>query len=229
MFEKLTQMMLTRLFVSARTNPVMMQGRGLEYVLFQYSLFPKVIVKMLTMIRDRVRQEGWIEVDRELTRNIGEELGTESDGMQHYHMLVEALSNECGILVPGTNASKATSTFISEMFALLSHENVFVSLGAVYAIETTASPELRVVIKLITMIRRLQGVKNPGNFGEMAKKFFEMHVCTWEPGHEEGLRTAAAPILTSPEVCAHFEQGFTVVLDTMETWWKELALEASRF
>ncbi len=232
MFETLQTLMLTYAFLSARRNPVLVDGRNssevLSYSLTQYANFPRTIVLMLLSFRDLARQYGWAEVAVELTRNIGEELGTETNGVTHYALLVQALAEECGLDVEDAQKSNATAKFISNIFSSLLSGDRFSALGSVYALEATARPELLVVVKIITNLRKSHGHPNPGKFSATAQNFFDLHVNIWEPGHSEGLRLAAEPLLTTSEASASFETGFRSVLTIMETWWQELADEASR-
>lgn len=222
---------MTCAFVSTRKNPLLkvkgMSETTLAYGLVQYSWFPRAIVTMLLAIRDLARRYGWDAVASELTRNLGEELGTETNGIPHNVLFTRILEQECGL---ESEAEKSTATlkFVTSMFTQLLSGDRLHALGAVYALETTARPELLVVVKIITNLRKWQGHKKPGNFNQATQKFFDMHVNTWEPGHSEGLRLAAEPILNSDEARASFENGFRAVLIIMETWWQELADEASR-
>ncbi len=231
MFEAFHALMMTYAFVSSRRNPLLkMKGVNpatLSYGLVQYAWFPRVIVTMLMAIRDLARQYGWEAVAQELTRNLGEELGTETYGVPHNVLFTRILEEECGLDSP-MEKSASTSKFISGMFhQLLSGDRIH-ALGTVYALETTACPELLVVVKMITHLRKQKGHKNPGAFSPNTQNFFDMHINIWEPGHSEGLRLASEPLLTSDDARTSFEHGFKAVLDIMETWWEELADETSR-
>ena len=93
-------------------------------------------------------------VDSELTRNIGEELGTEPNGVPHVSMLINRL--EKGLTMDRVrDASPGTETdaFLEAM------EKTFASgvaaeyaSGAAYAFEVSAVPELEIVLLLIERI-----------------------------------------------------------------------------
>ena len=51
-----------------------MTEREAAYVVEQYTFFPRAIVGLLCAARDAAREQGWQELDVELTRNLGEEL-----------------------------------------------------------------------------------------------------------------------------------------------------------
>ena len=82
--------------VNRKTNPVVvklatMPIETVRYVVEQYSLFPQRIVSYLYAARAAACVSGCTAVDSELTRNIGEEFGTEPNSASHATMLIDGL------------------------------------------------------------------------------------------------------------------------------------------
>lgn len=214
-------------------NPVA-QGLGtyeishLEHVIGQYSLFPQSIVDFLYVARDTSRKAGWNEVATELTRNIGEELGTESDGVSHYEMLLHGIADQAGEAsykeFKTLEASPATSTFLARVKHAVGNTDVAYAIGATYALESSAVPELVIVRDILT--RFLTLAANRPIEGTL-KSFFDMHLGTWEPGHEQGLH-ASIPRYVSAQDLPSFHAGFEEVMDAMDAWWAGLNDEVRR-
>ncbi len=189
----------------------------LEYVVAQYTLFPKEIVRFLTRSRDAARRCGLKTVELELSRNIGEELGSDSVGITHYEMLEGTLQVGLGLSVRHTISSKATSSFLGSVEDAINGSNSSLSLGAAYALEATARPELLVVKVLL---ERLSEDFHNKPLANGLRKFLDKHINVWEPGHQEGLKQA---LLQSHGVCqADFVCGAQAVLSAMGSWWHGL-------
>jgi hypothetical protein len=221
----------------------------LRTIIEQYTVLPKSIVELLMEARDRVRaalREAGSEGGRtfspdevnalhateaELVRNIGQELGSETQGLPHYHMLVEGLtaysitSARTGIPEPNS-----TGAFMATMFDLLSgpHDLLF-SLGGIYALENTAVPELRIVRTLVLSV--FSPDLHDAASAEAARGlqgFFQRHLEDWEPSHRDTLYACVAPLVRQSAARAQFEQGFRTVLGAMDRWWQNLAAMIER-
>ena len=219
--------------VSPTQNPLAQQlpkldNLSLREVVCQYTIFPRSIVSLLSTARDTARECGWNEVDVELTRNIGEELGTETEGLTHYQMLVRGLefvvmpyiARKLSRLEP----NKHTGQFIWQMDRVVSgkpHD----ALGGTYALECSAVPELVLVKHAIETFHKRATGRDLAPRGSLME-FFDLHIGTWEPDHEEGLRETTAKYVTTEADQKLFEQGFRDVMETMDTWWTGLLDES---
>ncbi len=214
--------------LSLQHNPVLhacTSAAARRKALEQYSLFPKEIVRLLTLARNAARTSGCTKLANELTRNIGEELGTETDGVTHYQLLGRALHNEIALDVDQVQPEIATTTFLSAMQKYLTQAPLPGVFGAVYAMELSAVPELRVVLRLL---KQLKAQTLPGKLGKDATEFFRLHLAVWEPGHAHGLREVESEVLKKPADREVFEQSFLAVIAAMEIWWHNLALLANQ-
>jgi hypothetical protein len=203
----------------------------LKYVIGQYAHFPKHIVSFLFSARDKARASGYIDVSNELTRNAGEELGTESQGVTHYEMLLTGLGNELGKkteqMLRTMGASKSTTHFVNSISKELAKSDIAYVMGAMYVIESSAVPELRIIKHMAdTLTSQMTG--NQMILDPYLSKFFEMHLGTWEPGHEEGLRVIIPKYLMEESEKAAFEKGFRKVMSIMDEWWQGLYEEATQ-
>ena len=226
-FNRLNMIMMTVFTcLSVKRNQVLVRRRevNLGYALLQYCLFPKHIVSMLATARDVAQAQGWSDIVHELNRNIGQERGSDSKNIPHYALLDRAMKREFGLVPWETVERAATGQFILLVLDTLRSNDPFVVMGAVYALECTAVPELTVVLDLVEFLASKRENKR---LHSDTLWFFERHLGTWEPSHEEGLRTAIGALLSGASEEERFEQGFHRVLQTMETWWAALAEEAA--
>ncbi|PIN74548.1 hypothetical protein COV18_06635 [Candidatus Woesearchaeota archaeon CG10_big_fil_rev_8_21_14_0_10_37_12] len=193
----------------------------LTYALGQYTIFPKNIVSFLSSVRDSARVTGWTEVDNELTRNIGEELGTETAGTTHYNMLVTGLAEGIDSLLERNfrelAASPATQAFVDGIRSNTLDSRLAYAVGTAYALESSAVPELVIVQDAVNQLfKKVTG--KPMQEGKL-REFFRRHLDVWEPGHEDGLRNASANYITSGQSKQEFEEGFRNTMATMDAWW----------
>lgn len=224
LFKKLGIFLSTATFLATNTNPVTragIKGDELEYVLGQYSLFPKHIVSMLTLAKNTAHRNEWTEVARELDHNIGQELGSDSGNLPHYHLLATSMRSEFDLNVWAAIPSPATDRFIRRMWSALKEAPALSVMGAAYALESSAVPELTVVLD---MVQRLAGDRA---LLPQTQHFFHKHLSIWEPSHEAELREVLKPLLSGAQDIAVFEDGFIHVMNTMRYWWDALALEAA--
>jgi hypothetical protein len=223
-YQKLHERMMTNFTcLSLRHNPVLhtcTSAAARRKALEQYSLFPKEIIRLLILARNAARTHGCTRMADELTRNIGEELGTETDGVTHYQLLGRALHHEIALDVDRVQPEIATTAFLTSVQKNLAHMLMPGVFGAVYAMELSAVPELRVVLRLLT---QLKAQTLPGKLGTDAQTFFHLHLVVWEPGHAHGLREVESEVLKKPADREVFEQSFFAVIAAMEMWWHNLA------
>lgn len=217
--------------VNQQANPISIGLQELDldrsqHIIEQYSHFPRAIVSLLYNARTAARDKNWHDLDVELTRNLGEELGTETFGVPHSEMLLKGLETALGMRsVREAKVGLATDRFVSSMQAVFAVKgSVAYVAGAAYALEASAVPELEIVWKVIEHFVSLRG--NMGDGYDELVKFFDIHLGVWEPGHEDGLRKACqAHTATDAEARKQFEEGFRDVLAAMDLWWRELAVE----
>lgn len=192
-----------------------------QWVVDQYRLFPAAIVAFLAAARLRARRQGWERTDRELTRNIGEELGTETEGETHYALLMRGLREGAGAEIGPGIAHPATTTFLDAVYAVVSSSDPVEALGGAYALECSAVPELRIVRQLAESL--MLGFRGEAGLPPALKYFFDLHIGTWEPGHELGLRLAMAEPVADAVAGDRYTLGFERVISAMDVWWTELA------
>jgi hypothetical protein len=209
----------------------------MDYVVAQYSQFPRTIVRMLWAARAIIRQrdnelskDARRHIDNELTRNIGQELGSETEGRSHYEVLSDGLEQTIALRPSAHQAASATRKFLNSLMSACKNSDPYAVLGTVYAMETTAGPELGVVQWLYQV--RIQHVAGevrtqPGwaEANESIRKFFDMHMDVWELSHSNELAEVVLPALTTDDRRARFRSAFERVIDLMRVWWEELAAE----
>jgi hypothetical protein len=189
----------------------------LLYVIRQYSIFPKELVSFTKSAKKKALQAGWRDVARELQDNIAEELGSSTGGISHYELLAGGLEEGLNLPIKNTKPSPATVQLLKQMQKIFSQEAAYV-FGAMYAIEATSIAELTIVIQMIQQLLK-------GDLPHNLRYFFDMHLNEWEPEHEEDLRRSLAKFIKSTSF-HQFEAGFCAVMEAMDLWWTELALES---
>jgi len=228
-------------------NPVLVSSEvNLERVLINYSSLVMWIVPILRIVRDRAAEEGYDHLVKELTRNIAEELGSESEGVAHREIFADCLKEHFGIEVICKTSPRlshydpATESFINSLLALVREGSFADALGVIYALEVTATPELRVLGRLINQLaiekggtppltdEHLLGADTKGEFAHNTttiQGFLVNHVSTWEAGHRDLLEVA---INDSHALCSEapreaIASGYRNVLGQMTLWWRAMA------
>ncbi|MBW4491119.1 MAG: DUF3865 domain-containing protein [Trichocoleus desertorum ATA4-8-CV12] len=189
----------------------------LVYVIRQYSIFPKELVSFVKSSEDKAIEAGWLEVASKVQENIAEELGSLTQGISHYDLLAEGLEEGLNLPIKDTIPSIATLHLLESMQALSDREAAY-TFGAVYAIEATSISELMIVMQIIEQVIA-------GSMPYNLRYFFDMHLNEWEPEHEENLQKTLAHCIKDTSF-HQFEAGFCAVMEAMDLWWTELALEA---
>lgn len=196
--------------------------RVLVSCLIQYCHFPAKIVEVLSLARSTLASTlpactGALEIDAELDRNIGQELGSDTKGVSHYDMLRTGILDISGIAVDEVPPSAATSEFLTTITAACdaSKTGASAALGAVYGLEASAVPELLIVRRLV------ESLAFP--LPPVLDEFFFKHTETWEPSHRDNLRVGLETLhgdnLLSLD---RFGHGFRSVLAAMDTWWDNI-------
>ncbi len=132
-------------FLKPETNPVARQTdpKSLAYGLEQYPLLPLHIMDMLKLAKKAAARAGWQPVAAELDRNIGQERGSDTQGISHYTILTQAMHDEFGMDARNIIAHPATDEFVRFVKESLRNPNPHYCLGIAYALESSAVPELR--------------------------------------------------------------------------------------
>lgn len=234
-FEHLTRSLRTYDFLGT-DNAVLQRSRDgrfdLGRALAQYAFLPAHIVELLSAARLRLRT--WSGVAAELSRNIGEESGSRTQGLSHYEILSTGLLAELQVDVGSANPEPYTRLFLHELESLMAYETALVAAGAVYALEDSAVPELEVVAEIID--RYAERIASPAPIDlsvevndELATgiptlgAFFRMHIYDFEVGHRSRLAAELTVHLPTAAEESLFEQGYRRTLRAMSAWWTDIA------
>jgi hypothetical protein len=210
----------------------------LESVLSQYSLLPAQIVEFLSAGSSRLQE--WTNVKAELERNVGEEMGSRTEGLSHYTILKRAVRKELGLNVSAVQALPSTRQFLHSIETGLADQSKAFVGGILYGLEASAGPELTIVATIINEYARLAELKAPINLSGLNKRvrveenmiseryclnvFFASHLWDFEVGHKNGLASSLIKDLPSSWASVHcFGLGFEHVLNEMDRWWDSLA------
>ena len=222
--------------VNPDKNPVLINRKScsiaaLEYALGQYPIFAGSVPRLLGGVRKIAGSVGFDKVALELERNIGQEMGSETQGESHYAMLVRGLRLDLSMDVSSCVPSAATKELCAHLEELMinqkdSFSNIGLSLGAAYALECTAVPELLAVREMVREVKyRKTGVRE---LGSVLSSFFDLHIQVWEPSHTQELLNACRvhvgiyQVANSKDILIHFQRGFHEVLKSMDTWWQDV-------
>jgi hypothetical protein len=228
-------------------NPVLNLNRAqadtarLQFVLGQYLYLPATIVALLSTTANRLCT--WQHTYAELQRNISEELGSRTSGTPHYRILTTALSEELGWKVPLPPIHSATRNFLGSLWARTYKGRVHGVAGMIYALEDSATPELKIVAEIINRFAQASGQKpiidtaylqqRPNRRLRRAtakydlNQFFALHVHDFEKGHQSLLKNALNKdqALKRRDNAQAFERGYERTLDDIDEWWSALATE----
>jgi hypothetical protein len=246
LMEKLAGTLNRHAAFSELKNPVLVRAaRGavktgsVAEVLKQYSLLPATIVEFLQIGETRLSR--WKEIREELKRNIGEEMGSRTDGQTHYEILKTATARELGLYLSNVKPTACTEKFLHEIRLGLHEQPPPYAAGMLFALEASAIPELTVVARIVNLYAELIGsVEIPITLseidwktGETARRltegqytlnrFFAAHLFDFEVGHKNRLAEAVGKHLGAVHELTGFEQGFESLLCIMGRWWDALA------
>ncbi len=232
MIESLKKSMVDdHIAVNRSRNPVYGKlgniGKGrLSYVITQYTIFPRNIVSYLENVREEMKE--FDDVYDELERNIKEEKGSATKDIKHYDILTQGIKDEFGLDITIICPTPTTATFDMGMYeATFMSDDKYAIMGATYAMEATAVPELEIVKELTNELSRL--FYKRGIFSETLKGFFDIHINDLEIGHENGLRDACEKYVNDEKTQESFVNGFNLVMNTMDKWWAGLNRESEMF
>lgn len=196
----------------------------LEHLLLQYSLFPKNIISILISAAYNLSYFGYEKLSEELIQNINEELGRYTDETllvipkPHFTILRKGFFEGLGIEINNTNPSESTFEFLDKLKSSVDVTNIHKALGSVFAIESSAIPELEIIIELVKRLFDLSGKEMP----QYLINFFNYHIDEIEIGHRDRFYHLCSKHLKSNETKKDFELGFSNVMKIMDKWWLEL-------
>ena len=199
-------------------------------VLKQYYYLVVMIVEFLTIAMVRTPFD---EVYKELRRNLGEELGSRTEGLPHQWIFEHLVRLEMRIDIRAP-WSKTTSNFINKLLLRFHTDSPIFVVGMIYALESTACPELVRVAEIINLVAAepivditklhdsayVAKLDEPDRRGNLTN-FLAMHVVDFEVGHQKGLQKALKPHVR--EDWDEFFHGFVYILDEMAVWWEGLS------
>lgn len=225
-------------------NPVLVSSErgfmdrdGVAWAIGQYYFLVLAIVELLTIAMDRLAD--WDKMPSELLRNIGEENGSRTNGIPHRDILKRCLKR-LGLKRLGKHIAPVTSTFLNCFkSALLTKSQPFVA-GMIYALESSANPELEILAKILNAFGRLadlgcivdESAWNTDQLNAIRAKhardyspteFIYVHLVDFEKGHKSGLWKALSSRDWTEAECIEFMRGFEFCLDLMDQWWIGLA------
>ncbi|HEX7331521.1 MAG TPA: DUF3865 domain-containing protein [Pyrinomonadaceae bacterium] len=223
--------------VLTRIKPKPVVAQDVAKALGQYSLLPATIVEFLKIGESRLFE--WEAVREELQRNIGEEMGSRTEGQTHYEILKTSANRELGLLLSDAAPTPDTDKFLNQI-----RQDLFVrprshAAGMLFALEASAIPELTVVAHVVNKYAELIGnVENPITLSEHDWKntrgpvshytlnsFFAAHLFDFEVGHRNRLANTLEKYIQTSREMIGFQQGYESVLCIMDQWWENLAAE----
>ncbi len=219
-------------FLDPSTNPVLCGHCDLKLALAQYAALPLEIAGMLLLAAQRTSD--WPAVSAELMLNREEELGSETEGIPHVEILAHGLRRELGMSLSDTARTDETTSFIEALRAFLASKSVAEVAGAVFALEHSAIPELKVLGCIISSAKQQQGIEVHQSAETAAvlqmplSEFIRMHTEGFEVLHRDRLWTATSQYLIDDKTQLAFCSGFDFVLSAMELWWNSIAAFAEQ-
>lgn len=215
-------------------NPILKNLSNLTFdqklsVICQYSLFPKNIVSFLIAATYSMSYHNWKSVVVELLQNINEEMGEGKGDIDEYHLphytiLRKVVDEGFGFDIIDVMPSIATANFIKGVKTTLEDKNPEFVCGAVYALESSAVPELTLVKELIVNTANERELKIP----QLLLDFFDYHIDEIEIGHRDRFLTVVSQYITEKEKWSEFEDGFNTLMQIMDDWWIALFNEIQK-
>lgn len=214
--------------VNEHKNPILKNIGNLSYqqkneALSQYSIFPKNIISMLVCATYSLSYFSWDNVVEELTQNISEEMGL-GDGkiaqftLPHYTILRKLFVDSFDVDINTVSPNRSTTSFIENVKNILNSDNPELVCGGVYALESSAIPELSIVRKMAFSALKDQQKVVP----KLMLDFFNWHINDIEIKHRDRLLNMVAKHIKDEEGWTAFESGFNEIMTIMDAWWEDL-------
>jgi hypothetical protein len=235
--DELDSWMLSNICVNALSNPCVKAGLSASqqlYILGQYTNFPRNIVRFFAEATYNFAYAGYNQIADEMITNLNEELGNylrhTDDGHAeipqmrgpHYTNLRCGIKEGLGIDIKSVEPSNTTELFISTMMELVSAEDPAQVAGTVYALESTANPELIIVQSIADNIFKEKDKKVPKGL----KLFFEEHIGSIEPTHKIELQRKCLEYVRSQDELFSFDKGFRGTIEVLNNLWAGLYQES---
>jgi hypothetical protein len=172
-----------------------------------------------------MRFEGWESVFKEILQNISEELAEDDETgsrVPHYILLRRGFQAALNVDLASFTVESATQAFIDRIHQIMASRDPAYVAGSVYAIESTARPELEMTFDWTKELFRRHEQEVPSD----VLFFFTSHIEAIEILHESRLREACARYIDGREARSAFECGFRAVVESMDAWWMALHGEA---
>jgi hypothetical protein len=189
-------------------------------VLTQYSFFSKRIVSLFISAFYLFNYHKWDSISEELIQNISEELSLGGEHQNqptspHYVLLVNGFKKSFDIDLLSANQTIETENFLNSIGKLMSHVEPSYVAGCVYALESSAVPELNMVYKFVEKIYN----EDNKNIDDSVKLFFESHINSIEIEHENRLKEQCSKYIKNHHEIENFSNGFKDLLTIMDVWW----------
>lgn len=208
---------------------------AVESILTEYSSLPACIAQFLSLGIERLR--AWPRTATELTRNLGEELGSRTNDISHYQILKDCLMHELELNLDSPTPKEPTARFLQQVRTGLSFRSIPFTAGVLYGLEASAVPELTVVGHILNAYAALTNRVAPITWTQQEdaswfsnsslNNFFVMHLYDFEVGHKDGLTSSLAADVRAKAEIEELSRGFEYLLDAMDQWWDSLASTTS--
>lgn len=208
----------THSVLTPESNPVVLRKESysvadLRSIIVDYSVFLNAAAHML--LESRIRVYDWKSLRDEIEENMHEEYGSQTGLIPHLEMMRNGFFHDLGISTDGQTATAPTATFIARMNQIFQHNNDAYVAGALLAFEGTAIAEFHIIDHIIKQFLKDQGKSLDKD--SITAKYVDGHKF-FEVGHEEDMRKAIEPHITTVNM-TNFMKGYIAVILTMCNWW----------
>ncbi len=212
--------------VNYETNPVAVDFDDYStnekiYVLAQYSLFSRYIVRFLIEVLYKTSMGGLGLVAAEMQRNLAEELSDGENGDPHYVLLIKGFLLALNKNLYSVEASKATRSFEQHILTSIHDGNSAFATGVAYALESSAVPELIMTRTFVDRLFAEFDIEIP----TAIRRFFGSHIGEIEVMHKSRLRDVTIDSFSTADELFSYGDGFDIAMNCMNDWWIGLADE----
>lgn len=197
----------------------------LQFIIGNYAAFSQDAIHML--VDAMIRCHDWPLLFEEIQDNINEEKGSETKGIPHLEIMREGYRKDLGLEVDFQffTPSLITKRFLQTMRVIFNNDdNAFVA-GALMAFEGTAIEEFYIIDVIIKKYLEKNGLNHVEELPKSLTKYYIDGHKIFEIGHEAHLITSVKPYINKDNV-DRMIRGYLTTTLTMNTWWKEIAIEA---
>ena len=204
------------------TNPIVkdiekLSLQDLRTVIQNYSGFSNFAIHCL--LDAAIRTFEWKLLQKEVIRNIEEELGSSTDGVPHLAMMRYGYLKDLKIETDRIFYRPHTEQFFFELKSIFNQNNTAKLAGALCAFESTAIPEFHIMDAVIQkFLTKQEKTLNPES---QTALYIQGHK-QFELEHEQGLLDVCALYILTPEQQEDFQQGFESVVEALSCWWRSM-------